>query len=348
MIMQVKDAPTRGVFARVFKTNRLMLALVAVHFAIAVILSALLGVPFSLSSLQPLLMFLATLVPVFLIILWVWHFGRLVLFIRPEKPIHRFIRDIRDLIFDPERILSGVVAMLAVSIFASTFTTVKILIPEMNPYSWDPLFATLDRTLHGGIDPYRLLMPILGTPYITTFMNIAYHFWFFLFYFIVSMACFDRKNTVRRNTLLLSFLLTWIIGGNLLATVFSSAGPPYYQIFGYGDTFVPLFDTLKEFSKISPVWVLEVQDKLLDGYYNDGPLKGISAMPSMHVAVAVMLAMYGFQYRRWAGWLLVIFAILIQIGSVQLGWHYAIDGYAGAIIAIISWKISSKLAERYS
>ena len=345
--MQVNDAPTSGVFASVWKTNRLLLSLVAVHFAIAVALSAKFGTQFTLSSLQIILMFMTTLIPVFLIVMWLWHFGRLVLFIRPQKPIHRFIRDIRELFFDPERILSGTIAMLAVSIFASTFTTVTILIPQMNPCSWDPLFSTLDRTLHGGTDPYILLKPILGTPYITTFMNITYHFWFFLFYFIVFMACFDRNNTVRRNTLLLSFLLTWIIGGNLLATVFSSAGPPYFQVFGYGNTFAPLFDSLREFSKTSPVWVLEVQDKLLDGYYNDGPLKGISAMPSMHVAVTVMLAIYGFQYRRWAGWLLALFALLIQVGSVQLGWHYAIDGYAGAVLAAGCWMISAQLAKRY-
>ena len=348
MIVQVRGSPIRGVFARVFKTNRLLLALVAAHFALAVTLSAIFGVRFSMSTVQIILMFMTTLIPVFLIILWLWHFGRLILFIHPEKPIRRFIQDIRVLVFDAERILSGVVALIAISIFTSTFTTVKDLIPLINPFSWDPVFATLDRALHGGTDPYILLMPLLGTPYITTLMGAAYHIWFFLFYFIIFMACFDRKNTVRRNTLLLSFLLTWIIGGNLLAIVFSSAGPPYYQFFGYGDTFVPLFDTLKEFSKISPVWVLEVQDKLLDGYLNGGPIKGISAMPSIHVAVAVLLAIYGFQYRRWAGWLLVAFAILIQLGSVHLGWHYAIDGYAGGLVAILCWKISNKLAKRYS
>ncbi len=348
MIMQASNAPPKGILARVFKTNRLLVVLVASYVALAYILSKIYSGQFLNETAQLIVLFTSTLIPVFLIILWLWHFGRLVLFIRPEKPLHRFIHDIRTLVFDAERILSGVVALLAISVFAGTFITVKDLIPLINPFSWDPLFASLDRVLHGGTDPYHLLMPLIGTPLITTSLNIIYFLWFFLCYFVVFMASFDRENTLRRNSLLLSYLLTWTIGGNLLAIIFSSAGPPYYQVFGYGDMFQPLFDSLKEFAKISPVWVLDTQNMLLDGYLNDGPLKGISAMPSMHVAIAVLMAIYGFHYRRWAGVLLLIFALLIQLGSVELGWHYAIDGYAGAIIAIGCWMISARLAERYS
>jgi hypothetical protein len=294
-------------------------------------------------------MFITVLIPTFLILLWLWNFGRLILIVRPEKPIKYYINDIRSVVFDLERILSGGIALVATSVFASTFTILKNIIPLMHPFSWDPAFATLDRVLHGGTDPYILLMPILGTPYATTFINAAYHFWFFLFYFIIFMTCFDRKNTVRRNTFLVSFVLTWAIGGNFLATVFSSAGPAYFQYFGYGDNFVPLLDTLKEFSKTSPVWALNVHEMLLDGLVNNkGALKAISAMPSMHVAIATLMAIYGFQYRRWAGWLLVVFALLTQLGSMHLAWHYAIDGYAGAVIAICCWMIAKKLAERYS
>ncbi|MCV5838215.1 phosphatase PAP2 family protein, partial [Escherichia coli] len=39
------------------------------------------------------------------------------------------------------------------------------------------------------------------------------------------------------------------------------------------------------------------------------------------------------------GYFAYAFAILIQIGSVHLGWHYAIDGYVGTLLTVLLWKI---------
>ncbi|RUW80014.1 hypothetical protein EOA30_41185, partial [Mesorhizobium sp. M8A.F.Ca.ET.059.01.1.1] len=46
------------------------------------------------------------------------------------------------------------------------------------------------------------------------------------------------------------------------------------------------------------------------------------------------------------GTLMWIFAVLIMLGSVVLGWHYAIDGYAGALIALAIWKITGAALSR--
>jgi membrane-associated phospholipid phosphatase len=32
-----------------------------------------------------------------------------------------------------------------------------------------------------------------------------------------------------------------------------------------------------------------------------------------------------------------MFALAIAIGSVVLGWHYALDAYGGAAIAVLAW-----------
>jgi membrane-associated phospholipid phosphatase len=41
------------------------------------------------------------------------------------------------------------------------------------------------------------------------------------------------------------------------------------------------------------------------------------------------------------------YAVLIWIGSVYLGWHYATDGIVGASMTIGLWKLSGKLAEPF-
>jgi hypothetical protein len=34
---------------------------------------------------------------------------------------------------------------------------------------------------------------------------------------------------------------------------------------------------------------------------------------------------------------------LIQVGSVVLAWHYAVDGYLGAVLAIVCWRVAGTL-----
>jgi membrane-associated phospholipid phosphatase len=66
----------------------------------------------------------------------------------------------------------------------------------------------------------------------------------------------------------------------------------------------------------------------------------------MHVASSVLLALLGWRLGRTVGIVLTVFAVLIQIGSVHLGWHYAIDGYIGALGAWLIWSFCGKLLQR--
>jgi membrane-associated phospholipid phosphatase len=63
----------------------------------------------------------------------------------------------------------------------------------------------------------------------------------------------------------------------------------------------------------------------------------------MHVASSTLMAIFAFQWSRLAGIMLTIFATGIMIGSFVLGWHYAVDGYAGAMIALASWVVAGVL-----
>jgi membrane-associated phospholipid phosphatase len=73
---------------------------------------------------------------------------------------------------------------------------------------------------------------------------------------------------------------------------------------------------------------------------------GISAMPSMHVAMATLFAMAGHARSRWLGWIMTLYAIGIWIGSIHLGWHYAIDGIVGAGMMGGTWIAVGRIVNR--
>ncbi len=322
-------------------------ALVGLHLLAVVSISMASGVPFDPAMSRTLGMLFTILLPLFGFVLVVRHFLYLAFVLRPARPLARFLDDLKALAGDTERIGRGMLALLLIVLFIGGFSHLKSLVPHLNPFSWDAVFAAWDRKLHFGRAPHEWLqMTVLARPLATTLLNAAYHFWFFLIYFVVVLACFSPREDTVGPVFLLAFVLTFAVGGNLLAVLFSSAGPVYYARLGFGEEFVPLMEMLAAFDRISPVWALEVQEALWRGHVAGGPLSGISAMPSMHVASATLIALYGARRGRWWGAASGLFALAIMVGSVQLGWHYAVDGYAGALLAVVFWCLSARLLGR--
>jgi hypothetical protein len=84
---------------------------------------------------------------------------------------------------------------------------------------------------------------------------------------------------------------------------------------------------------------LQIQENLWTYYTGRAvlPLNGISAMPSMHVAGAVLFAFAGWRASRALGLVLTGYALVILVGSVHLAWHYAVDGYVAAAATVGLW-----------
>jgi membrane-associated phospholipid phosphatase len=94
-----------------------------------------------------------------------------------------------------------------------------------------------------------------------------------------------------------------------------------------------------------PVWSIAVQDALWKSYVTgSGAITGISAMPSLHVTVAAIIALLAWNTDRRFGMAMWIFTAIIVIGSVHLAWHYAVDGLAGLALAYAFWKLAGLVA----
>lgn len=263
------------------------------------------------------------------------------LFIRPRRLTRFLLTSLRQYM-TLSRLLHALPVLALFPIFASSFAIFKTAVPIINPYSWDIRLSQWDRALHGDSDPWVWLQAIAGHPSITAFINFFYHLWFFVVLAIFYWLAFTMGRPKLRAQFLLSFVISWIVLGTVLATVFSSVGPCYYGLLiGGNDPYAPLMTYLHAADKVVPVMALDVQEMLWNGYKEAGgaPVLGISAMPSMHVATAVLLALLGWRLCRPAGIALTLFALIIMIGSIHLGWHYALDGYVGAAGAYIVWSV---------
>jgi hypothetical protein len=76
------------------------------------------------------------------------------------------------------------------------------------------------------------------------------------------------------------------------------------------------------------------------------PASGISAMPSMHVAIAALFAFFAFQLGKPYNFLFTTYLIVIVIGSVHLAWHYAIDAYVAILLTYGIWRFAGSVVQR--
>ncbi len=270
---------------------------------------------------------------------------RIMLRDRPRRLTRAIIDDIRDGWRIGARLRAGLPVVLLYIVFIGTFTGFKTMIPALQPYVWDEAFMKLDRLLHLGADPWLLLQPVLGYPLITFAVNLVYNLWFPVMFAFLYAWAFSLRDAAWRWRFLYSFILTWVVNGTVLAAAFSSAGPCFYERLLHQDVFAPLMDYLRGVSAVYPVWALATQDMLWENYQNatGGLGSGISAMPSVHVATAFLLALAGRAYGKFLRRALWLFFVLILAGSVHLGWHYAVDGYLAILVTGMIWWLMGRV-----
>lgn len=260
---------------------------------------------------------------------------------KPVSPIRALGSDLYRLLTRPVVVINALPVFAAMIFFNKAMVELKPVIPAIKPFSWDESFMALDRTLHFGMDPWAILQPVLGYDWVTFALNIAYNFWFIALFSAWFWFGFQRQSNELRTRFFLAYMLAWFAGGGLLAVMFSSAGPVYYGRIGLSpDPYVPLFSYLNDANTRIPLWFLQTQQMLWDGYTGKGEALGISAMPSMHNASAALFALAFAKVSRKLGWFFGIYAAVILVGSVHLGWHYAVDGYAGILLGALSWWVA--------
>lgn len=264
---------------------------------------------------------------------------------RPARPtMHLFRRysnaEIR------ARFLARLPLFVMIVAFMPVFSNMKSMIPMFHVYNWDATLIAWDRAIFG-TDAWLFLQPVLGYPIITSCLAWLYHAWMLLNYpgtlFILYYSVGDRI----RHRYFLCYVLIWTILGVALATSLASVGPAFLDVVMGDPHFSAQMDYLKSANEIYPVPVVHVQELLLEWYHSKeyGLGRGITAMPSMHVSMAFLYFLTMRHVSRWAGRFFFVFFVLIWLGSVHLGYHYAVDGLVSVITTSILWVASQKILD---
>lgn len=211
------------------------------------------------------------------------------------------------------------------------------------PFTFDPLFHALDQAIWG-TDPWRLSHP---SPFLTKFFAAAYYGWYAPMMLGVMAASMMTKRTQFRDRYITAFVLTWIIVGSVMALLLPAAGPCYWSDFvGGPNPYAELMRQLRHDVAASASYnpVLDAQAYLLQSYGGHTVAGGgISAWPSMHVAVATLFACAAWQVHRIIGIAFAIFTGIIWWGSIHLGWHYFVDGLTAIPATVAIWWFCGRL-----
>lgn len=245
-----------------------------------------------------------------------------------EQPLARVRRDL-----DRSRIAAVIAAVVLGAISAGAFSALKAAVPMAVPFYLDPALAGFERALFG-TDPWRISHSLLGwaTPLIDRF----YLSWLPVMLIAFNLMLLSRPSQQKTRSLI-AYVLIWPAVGTLGSYLMSSAGPIFLDAL-YGGHSGLLAALQSEGAK----GTLEAYDYLWTAYTNrfDALGGGISAMPSMHIAMACWLALTlrsAAPRWQWAGW---AYLALIWISSVHLGWHYFSDGVVGIAGALLVWRVA--------
>jgi hypothetical protein len=234
----------------------------------------------------------------------------------------------------------------------ASFNAFKQMVLPLAGYGMDPMLAQADRILFLGHEPWRATHAVLGSPQVTLIMDGAYHGWFVPMSLGIILCAWLGTSSYRlRTQYMLSYMAVWIGIGSLLAFVLPSAGPCFYsRLVGPSPSYDALLAAMADIQKATGGSILSL--RMQDALFRVHELRtlsvgaGISAMPSVHCSLATLFALGAFRINRIAGWVFGAYAALIWVGSIHLGWHYAVDGIAGSALTVGIWVFCGRLADR--
>jgi membrane-associated phospholipid phosphatase len=245
------------------------------------------------------------------------------------------------------RPLRFVILAFTLTVFFGSFANWKSAIPLFYPgFPLDVPLESLEIWVHGD-HADRLLHGLFGSPGAILLLDRIYHTWFYMLFALVIWQAWDGDHR-RLRQFWMAFALTWIVLGIFVATAVASAGPIYAGLDRGSGSYDDLLARLNAAEALAPLFVRVSAWSLWEAARQPGISigDGISAFPSLHVAVASLATFAMWRVHPMVGLIGAGYALLILVASIMLGWHYALDGEAGILGAALIWMATNRWARR--
>jgi len=217
------------------------------------------------------------------------------------------------------------------------YTNLKSRIAQLHPTLYDEALERLDAYLHfAGGDFVGWLLSFTHDPAASRLWSYVYFFAWAALALPFGLA-FARAGAPAARRLVAALILAYAVG-SLLYLAIPSLGPAF--------AFRPRFAHLQGTAGFN------VQESMLAAYLrllrdpHGGavPFFGIAAMPSLHLATTALGLLAAWRWFRPMLLVLVPWNLAIAWSALYFGWHYAVDFYAGALLAWGAWWLAGLLA----
>jgi hypothetical protein len=222
--------------------------------------------------------------------------------------------------------------LLFVSLTSFAYSWLKVTLPLLRPdVLLDDVLYRVETVLHAGVNPGRFLQGLF--PYPLLWRGLDRWYATFIYSVLGGMAWFVSVLSPReRARFAMGFALLWILGGWWYFAM-PSLGPCFVLKDDYQDvraampTQSAVMDVL--YGHYGRVRAFHRHPEGTDIY----PYLGIAAMPSLHVAAQAFFAFFARRRSRALFLLYAAATAITMFAAVVSGWHYAIDVYAGLLLA---------------
>lgn len=254
-----------------------------------------------------------------------------------------------EVLFQALHALAGFAALyLVITLFAST----KSILHIVQPHNLDETFIAIEQFLHFGFLPNTLVDEAMGFKDLYLFLDTMYFLWFFILYIYLCLQILSNPYSQLRERYLVTFAAVWFLLGNVAATLMASVGPIFIEDFFKTETSSMAMNTIRASADIFEVHSEEKKyfaaffKNMLTGYMANETVvdaNTASAMPSVHVAIAALMAFHSYHVNRALCVAMSLYLLVVLAGSVLLCWHYAVDGYMAILLTFGLWKLSAFL-----
>ena len=236
---------------------------------------------------------------------------------------------------------------LVFPLFLASFTASKTAMPFLVGYTWDSFWMRADLMIFGD-DAWRISYRLLGVHPLELLEWCYTAGWGLTIIFVSALVPLNASHKFIPKYYS-AMMATWLIAGVGLAYMFPAAGPVFTHVSNSNgsDHFADLRGFLSSnLGPHSPIRVTQAYLSSVVGSRIGVEGGGISAMPSMHVAV---VSIYVLAARRTI-WLIpsVVFWLIIFISSGYFGYHYWVDGIVGTAAAAVCWAVFEAVLSRPS